>query len=107
MSEKSHPQLSRAAYVALSPQDRADARRRGQLRDLLAGKPTDPTPTDAEPETPPAAPSLDGAGRIGSPIDGPSAQIATREEYAALSPEERRAARENGRLNQLLNIQGA
>jgi hypothetical protein len=56
-----------------------------------------------EPKSPPAAPSLDGAGKVGAPVSGPK-QIATREEYAALSPEERRAARKDGRLNQLLGI---
>lgn len=51
----------------------------------------------------PAAPSTDGAGKVGAPVSGPK-QIATREEYAALSPEERRAARKDGRLNQLMGI---
>lgn len=50
-----------------------------------------------------AAPSTDGAGRVGTPVSGPP-QIASREEYAALSPEERRAARKDGRLNTLLGV---
>ncbi len=52
----------------------------------------------------PHAPAPAGvAGNVGSVIDGPK-QIATREEYAALSPEERRKARQDGRTNKLLGI---
>lgn len=51
----------------------------------------------------PAASSADGAGRAGAPVSGPK-PIATREEYAALSPDERRAARKDGRLDQLLGV---
>ena len=51
----------------------------------------------------PSAPNLNGAGKVGEPVSGPK-QIATREEYAALSREERRTARQDGRLNQLLGI---
>ena len=41
------------------------------------------------------------AGNNGTPVSGPP-QIATREQYIALSPEERKKAREDGRLDQLL-----
>lgn len=51
----------------------------------------------------PAAPNTDGAGRAGAPVSGPK-PIATREEYAALSADERRAARKDGRLDQLLGV---
>lgn len=51
----------------------------------------------------PSAPNLSGAGKVGEPVSGPK-QIATREEYAAMSREERRKARQDGRLNQLLGI---
>lgn len=51
----------------------------------------------------PAASSTDGAGRAGAPVSGPT-PITTREEYAALSADERRAARKDGRLNQLLGV---
>lgn len=50
----------------------------------------------------PAAPP-DGAGKIGAPVGGPR-QIQTREEYAALPPQERREARKDGRLDHLLGI---
>lgn len=53
----------------------------------------------------PAAPPPDGgAGKVGTPVSGAKPQIATREEYAALSPEERRQARRDGRVNQLLGV---
>lgn len=51
----------------------------------------------------PAAPSTDWYGSPAGPVSGPR-QIATREEYAAMSPDERRAARTDGRLNHLLGV---
>lgn len=53
---------------------------------------------------PPPAASTDGAGQVGDPISGPP-QIATREEYITLSAKERRAARKDGRLDQLLGVE--
>lgn len=53
--------------------------------------------------TPPAAGTTAGQGNVGDPVSGPK-QIATREEYAALTKDERRKARQDGRLNQLLGV---
>jgi len=75
-------QITYEQYLALDHAERRAAREKGQIDDLLRGRPVDP---DA---TPAAIPPI----------------VATREQYVALSPADRRTARKNGRLDYLLGI---
>lgn len=70
-------QLTRAEYVALSPEERKKAREDGRVNQLL------------------------GRAVAGPEVD---AMIITRDQYLSLSPSQRRAARQAGLLDGLLGV---